>query len=187
MPASTDRPTPHARRRAWFGAGALLLAALVAGCGQSGDKFAPTCPVLTLAPDAGTMTRFASLSHDPASVIMAAEILAVPAKCAPGGTGKIKSTLNVAFQFIRGPAATSATQHFVYFVGVAEGETVLQEQDFPLTVTLPAAGRTAALTDDDIELIVPVSKTKSAAAYHIFVGFRLTPDELAFNRARAAH
>jgi hypothetical protein len=35
-------------------------------------------------------------------------------------------------------------------------------------------------------LLLPVSQAKSAATYRIFVGFRLSPAELAFNRAHPA-
>ena len=38
---------------------------------------------------------------------------------------------------------------------------------------------------DPIDLVLPVTPKKSAAAYQIYVGFRLTPEQLAYNRHRA--
>ena len=41
-------------------------------------------------------------------------------------------------------------------------------------------------TSDDISMVFPVSAAESAAAYTIYVGFRLTPEQLQYNRRNAA-
>ena len=40
------------------------------------------------------------------------------------------------------------------------------------------------VSGQDVTMNFPVTPQKSAAAYKIYVGFRLTPEELAFNRRR---
>lgn len=186
MPAKTNRLASTARHRfhvAPTAAAALLLAGLASGCAAPDDQFAPACPSLSLVPGASDITRFAGSGRDPADMVLHAQIAAVPAKCVRDGTKSIKSTLNVQADMTRGIAAHGPTPPLTYFIAVTQGDKVLQEQDFALVAQFPSNSDRISIKGDDIELLVPVSKTKSAAAYHIYVGFRLTQDELAYNRS----
>jgi hypothetical protein len=163
-------------------------ALLLAGCQAPGTQFAPACPQLSLLQDAGDLTRFAGppgAPRDARSLAYAARITAVPAHCANAGPGEVRATLHVVAQLRRGPAASGSTVRVPYFVALTEGEQVLGEQDFALAVTFQNNVDRASANGEDIQVTLPVSKTKTAAAYHIYVGFRLTPDELAYNRQAA--
>lgn len=189
MPATINlTPRVARRRRAALSraAAALLLAALTGACGASEDKFAPACPALSLVPNAGRITRYVGALHEPAAIAVQAVITAVPAECAPDSKNVVKSTLHVQFVAARGPAGNGADLRLPYFVAVAQGDQVLREQDFSVVPSFGANSRQADAHGDDIELLFPVTKTKSAAAYHIYVGFRLTPEELAENRGQIA-
>jgi hypothetical protein len=163
---------------------AVAVAASVAGCGDNQPKFAPACPGLSLLRDAADLTRFRPGGRDVTDMVLDARITAVPAACSNGGPNKVKATLNVTTEVARGPAARGRTADFTYFVAVTEGGRVLDEQDYPVRATFPANTEHVVLTGDDIDLVLPVTREKSAAAYQIYVGFRLTPDELAYNRKR---
>jgi hypothetical protein len=182
MPASLPRPLRQA---------ALLLVALASGCASSQEQFAPVCPRLSLLRDAGDLTRFAGPegggggAHDARDLVLTARISAVPAHCANAPNSKVKATLNVAADIRRGPAAKSGSFTLPYFIALTEGDRVLTERDFVLTATFPPNVDQTRATGEEIDILLPVSKTKTAAAYHIYVGFRLTPSELAYNRKMA--
>jgi hypothetical protein len=53
-------------------------------------------------------------------------------------------------------------------------------------VEFPSNLDRVAVTSPEIELILPVTQTKSAAAYARIAGFQLSPEELATNRHRSA-
>lgn len=186
MLAMPSCPTSPARRRAAARLAApvaLLLAGLASGCAPAEEKFAPACPALDLVPDAGEVTRFAGPSRDASQVVLIAKITAVPAKCQSDSATEVRTTLNVVADITSGGAGSGTPVPLAYFLALTDGNKVLKEQDFPLSVTLPQNRNQLRITGDDIELLLPVTKTKSAAAYHIYVGFRLSPDDLAYNRS----
>lgn len=179
MPAT---PLLSSRRRRALAALAFALAGPVAGCGPKDTEFPPVCPGLALVPDGADLVRFNGQGHDVVNLLTRARITAVPAKCETDSPGIMKATLHVVVDVGRGPAATGPQPPLDYFVAVMEGERVRQEHDFTLSPAFaPNVDRTT-VAGDDIELLLPIGKKKSAAAYQIYVGFRLTPDELAYNR-----
>lgn len=185
MPATPRRPFPFARHLRPASLAAGLLAAALAGCSPKDDEFPPVCPSLALLRDGGEITRFAGAGRDASDIVVHASIAAVPAKCKRDGAGAVVSTLNVEAEVTRGPAAQGQDIGLTYFVAVMDGERVVQEQDYPLAAKFPSGADSTLFHGDDIELSTKVGPQKSAAAYHIYVGFRLSPDELAYNRAHA--
>lgn len=179
-------PSP-CRARSIVLAPCLLLAGLAAGCVPPEDKFPPVCPMLSLAPNAGQLTRFAGAGRDASDLVLRARITAVPAKCADGDDrGHVRATLHVEAELTRGIAARGEAPRPGYFVAVTEAGRVLQKQDFVLPAKFPANGDYANVIGDDIELVLPVAKGSNAAVYHIYVGFQMSPEELAYNRAHPA-
>jgi len=166
---------------------ALALAGLAcASCGPKDTEFPPVCPSLALLGDAADLARFDGRGLDVTNLVTRARITAVPAQCETAKPGVVRATLHVDAEVSRGPASPATLPPIDYFIALMEGDKVLREQDFALAPTFaPNVDRTS-VRGEDIELLLPVSQTKSAAAYRIFVGFRLSPDELAFNRAHPA-
>jgi hypothetical protein len=163
---------------------ALAMAlALLAGCADDAEKFPPVCPALSLLRDAADLTRYQG-GHDLTNLLTDARIEAVPARCERGGPGIVRATLDVTIDLTRGPAAQGRRLDVPYFVAVTRDDAVLDEQDYQIGVTLPANVDQTRVTSDDIVLNLPVTRTQTAAAYHIYVGFRLTSEELETNRAR---
>jgi len=162
---------------------ALLAIGGLAGCDDS-EQFPPACPSLALLRDAADLTRYDSVGRDLSDLVLDGRITAVPARCERGKPGIVKATLDVSFDITRGPAAHAQRLDVPYFVAVTEGDHVLDEQDYRLAVALPPNVDRTQVSSDDIVLNLPVTRKKSAAAYQVYVGFRLTPDELAINRQR---
>ncbi len=177
---------PGLFRRAALPGAMLLLSAAVGGCESTENKFAPACPQLSLLEDASDLTRFAGPTQDAATLVLTARISAVPAHCSSGGPGKVKATLHVVADVVRGPAATGTSATVPYFVALVDGDKILNEQDFVLRPAFRPNSDRVSVRDLDIDLTMPVTKTHSAAAYQIFVGFRLTPAELAYNRKQVS-
>jgi hypothetical protein len=162
-----------------------LAAAALAGCTQP-DKFAPACPQLTLLGDAADLTRFRPSGQDITDMVLDARITAVPAACSSIDRKTVKATLNVTMEFNRGPAASGPDAALRYFVAVTEDSRILDEQDYGLSTTFPTNVDRVTVTGQDITLDLPVTPDRSAAAYKVYVGFRLTPEQLAYNRSRGA-
>ena len=169
---------------------AALLPLLAACGGGGGDEaqFAPACPQLSLLRDAADLTRFAGppgTPQDARTLMLAAQITAVPATCGPGGKGEVRARLQLQALLRRGPAAQGDTVAVPYFVAVTEQGNVLSELDHTLTAKFRPNVDEIRANANRVELLLPITTTKSAAAYHLYVGFRLTPAELAYNRQTA--
>jgi hypothetical protein len=163
----------------------VLLALLAAGCDTNEAAFPPACPKLSLLADAADLTRFGGppgAPRDAGTLALAAHITAVPAKCEPGGANKVRARLQVAADVRRGPAARGDTAQVPFFVALTEQGRILNEKDDVLTARFRPNVDQVRVTSNELILDLPVSKNKGAAAYHLYVGFRLTPDELAYNR-----
>jgi hypothetical protein len=183
---SPPRPNRTRQGRRAALAAALLLVAGVSGCGPKDDQFPPVCPSLSLLGDGGDLTRFANGGHDVTDMVLQARIVGVPAKCQATSPTQVTATLTVQTEVTRGPAAHDARLQATYFIALTEGPKVLKEQDFPLVLNFPPNVDHMNVGSDEIELLLPVGKNKTAAAYHIYVGFRLTPEQLAYNRTHRA-
>jgi hypothetical protein len=166
--------------------GAALLAGLVGSCGASADKFAPACPDISFLNDAADLTRFRPGGRDVTDMVLDGKLTNIGGGCARSTDkpGIVTTTMRVSMDLTRGPAAQGRTAQVPFFVAATEGDRVLDEQDYAIGAAFPPNIDHGTFTSGDIVLNFPVSKTKSAAAYHVFVGFRLSPEELAANRAR---
>jgi len=168
---------------------AVMLLALV-GCGTDETKFAPVCPKLSLLQDASDLLRFAGppgAPHDARSMLLAAHIVAVPAHCGLAGTDEVRAVLNLVAEVRRGPAATGDTATIPYFVAITQNGHVLDELNYTLSAKFRPNVATMTVKGGDVDFTLPVSRTVSAAAYHLYVGFRLSPAELGYNRQAAPH
>lgn len=177
---------PSRSRPALSRAAMLSAAVAVAGCSPSVERFAPACPALALLPDAADLTRYSAAGQDITDLVVDARITAVPATCSQDKDGEVNATLRVNMAVSRGPAATSRQFGLPYFIAVTQGDRVLDKQDYTMPVEFAANANQAVPSGQPIDLVLPVTREKSAAAYSIFVGYVLSPDELALNRKRGA-
>jgi hypothetical protein len=179
-------PNNHRRfaRRPWWnslGIPPCLTLAVLAGCSQP-DQFAPACPNLQLLNGAGDISSFNGHGQDVTDLVFSAHITAIPASCQSGGHAITAAKMQVSMQVQRGLALAGNVAHIPVFVTIMDGNTVLQQQDYGMNVEFKANVDTVAVATPEIDMNFPVSAQKSAAAYTIYVGFRLTPQQLQYNR-----
>lgn len=160
----------------------VLAASLLAGCGSTADKFAPQCPSLKLLPDAADLVRTRGQGSDITDLLVRARIVQVPATCKDGPHSTVTAQLKVGFDITRGPANTDRSIALPYLVTVMLGDRILDQKPFTIAASFPPNVDQVTATGEPIDLDFPVSATRPASDYTIYVSFRLTPAELATNR-----
>ncbi len=176
---------------AWARRAALIVALLpvLSGCGPGRNQFAPVCPRPAFLADAADLYRYRTPgggTRDLTDLVLHGRMLGVAGTCKPGDNkNQVAVTLSVGIEFTRGPAMPGRDTDVLYFVAVVDNGTILDKHLYSTHITFPPNVDRTAWSSDDVDLVLPVSPSKSAAAYTILVGFQLTPDELAVNRAQA--
>ena len=167
---------------AWAAAAGCLL---LAGCGDgTADKFAPPCPTVAILRDAADLTRYRGAGRDLTDAVLDGRITGLNGSCKRDGADTVVTTVQVGIELTRGPAAPGREATLAYFVAVLDGERILDKQVFQLRAAFPPNTDRLRLSGDDVELRLPVTPKKTAAAYRIQVGFQLSPLELEVNRKR---
>jgi hypothetical protein len=162
---------------------AMLLA--LTGCGGNGsEQFAPPCPVPSIPRDFGDLHRFRGNGRDLTDSVLEGRITGLDGSCTRGGAGITVATISVGIDLTRGPAASGRSADLSYFVAVSEGEQIIDKQVYTLHAEFPANTDRLRLAGDQVELRLPVTPEKTAAAYRVSVGFQLSPAELDVNRNR---
>jgi hypothetical protein len=93
--------------------------------------------------------------------------------------------MDLVMEVASGPAATSKDIDVDYFVAIPQyfpdpaGKHVFEVHHH----LQPGSGRTARIDEHDVRAFIPLKKEEPAAAYDVYVGLQLTPDELAYNRS----
>ncbi|MCW3476614.1 hypothetical protein OL599_18790 [Rhodovastum sp. RN2-1] len=163
---------------------AFLGAALLSGCGPKADVFAPQCPDMKLLKDASDITRFNERGHDVTDMVLSGRIVAVPGSCKAGERGTVATTIQVSVELTRGPASRGRAAQVPYLVTVMDGDRIIDQKDYVIAANFPPNVDQVRAAGDPIDMLFPSTADKPAAAYTIYVSFRLTPDELQFNRAQ---
>ncbi len=149
------------------------------------DKFAPACPHVAVLGDAADLTRYNGRGQDLTDMVLDGRITGVGGSCKAGEKNTtVLASVAPHFDLLRGPAAPGPTAKFSYSVWVLDGDRVLDRQSYPVTVEFTRNIDKLSLLGDPVNLVLPVTPAKSAAAYTVWFGFELTPDELALNRRR---
>lgn len=164
-------------------AAALLAAAVTGGCSFSAQSQPAPCPAISPLPNAGQLTRFDGRGYDATNLLLHAEVNDATATCELRGSSVVQVSMIMTGTLTRGPIAPAKETAATYFVAVMDGERVMQQLDFQMPAQFAPNTDRLAFKSDYIDVSVPVSPGKPSTAYHIFVGFRLTPEELAYNRS----
>ncbi len=168
-----------------------MLASL-AGCGPGPNQFAPACPGAALLPQASDVSHYRpsgqGSGHDLTDLILQTRITAIDGQCEPGkDSHTLNATVKVTLELTRGPAATSRVADVPYFVAVSDGDRILDKHVFSNRVAFPPSVDRVFLTSDPVTMWLPVSATKSGAAYTVWAGLQLTPAEMAQAQAPQQH
>ncbi len=173
-----------------FAAG--IVASLVAGCsGNDAEDLAP-CPAARVLGEPSELTRFREgPGRDPTDILFEAAFLQVAGECSyDADGGDIEIELNVLIDILRGQANQNGEVSLRYFVAVAErGEEIGPQpavhgrEAFAIEALFPETRRNIRYTDV-LEITIPRPDARSVRSYVLYLGFELTPEELAYNRRK---
>jgi hypothetical protein len=144
-----------------------------------------TCPKVISAPDAARVSLFnPGGDHAARDVSVTARIDTADNKCAREGDHGVTVFTEINFYAER---ARPTTQSAVvpYFVAVMDPtRNVVAQESFTLNIKfLPAEGY-RMLPTEKITTHLPLHSTAAGGSFTLIVGFQLTPEQLAFNRAQ---
>jgi hypothetical protein len=162
----------------------LALATLVLiACTPGKNEFAPACPVPGVIRPLAELSRYSGASRDFRALVIRARIINVGGKCERGDdANSVVVTAQAVIDLTRGPAMQGQSFELPLFVAVTDGGAVLDKKLFSLTVEFAPNVDTARATSPEVRMVLPVTPTKSAAAYGVLAGFQLTPEEVAAMR-----
>lgn len=157
------------------------------GCVPGKNEFAPACPQAALLPQAGDVVQYraGSSGQDLTDLAFRGRVISVDGKCEPGpNPSSVDATVKVLMQLNRGPALPGRNTQISYFVAVARGDQILDKHVYTNRVTFPSNLDQIWLESDPVFMRLPVTPNMSGAAYTVWVGFQLTPQEMAATQAR---
>ncbi|MEM5518488.1 hypothetical protein WNY37_16140 [Henriciella sp. AS95] len=171
---------------------AVLAAGLfIASCGSNPlsraldtRQNAGPCPPVATLYDASRIVELQGNEPSYADIAYTGEITNVELFCRYIDDEPLRAEVEIDFAFGQGPKADSNRHSYTYWVAVTRRSSkVLAKQYFTVDATYDSDGidgRKEVLQD----IIIPrVDDTISGANFEVIVGFDLTEDQLAFNRA----
>ncbi|MBN8874907.1 MAG: hypothetical protein J0H67_18875 [Rhodospirillales bacterium] len=171
---------------------AVVAASLpLAGCGPEKGDFAPPCPTPVFEQSLADLTRYrpGTDGRDLTDVALIGRMKAVSGECrlANKKGGDLLVAVKIGVDVTRGPALPTSSADLPLFVAVTEGDQILDKQVFNMHVEFPSNVQSLQAVGGPIDMTLPVTPSKSGAAYQLRIGFQLTPDELAANQHRLGH
>jgi hypothetical protein len=161
-------------------AAALALLMLLAACSGSDGPRLP-CPQLLSVRDADRQTKFVGGGHDLTDVEFEAAIRDPLLACRYDDDA-VESLLTVNLLAVRGPADEDRLIRLSYFVAISnQDKKILAREEFAVDVEFEG-NQTRVLVTEEVEPRIPLQPGETGVDYQIFLGLRLTPEELAYNR-----
>ena len=163
----------------------VLTASLaLAGCGAERGKFAPACPIPGKLRPTDQLTRSRGGSPDARDLAIRARIVDVTGICKPGENDRtqVDVTVQVVADATRGPGLDSNSYDLPMFVAVTDATDVLDKRTFNVHLQFPPNVDTVRGFGPQVHMVLPITPTRSGAAYGIIGGFQLTPEEAAAGR-----
>ena len=166
------------------GGAAFLSCTLATGsCGALHMNYTDVkCPTTDITGELASVSRFRGEGGNFADLAYHATLSNVKGSCDLDDDG-VTIDFQVTVLADIGPAAANRTVDLPYFVAVVgPNNRVISKRVFDDSLTFPDGQRRAGVTDQ-ISQRIPLRDPHNAPDYHVFVGFQLTPDEVAYNRA----
>jgi hypothetical protein len=154
----------------------------------AGKKDTPNpgpCPLLGVLYDASRVVELKQPEEKFANVGFTGEINNVRGLCTYSGALPIEMSMDIDMAFGRGPMAGGDTHVYRYWVAVTRTDIApLAKEYFDVPVKFQNGDARLFHTETIKKIVIPRANANvSGAAFEILVGFDLTPDQLAFNRA----
>ena len=170
-------PTRGAARRLFLACGVLLTLAACSG----GDEPVGPCPQLQLLKDTDRLVRFVGEGRDLTDVEFEAA-LRQPFLSCEYDDDVVEALVIVNLVALRGPADDDRVAEVAYFVAIADrNKAVVAREEF--SVEIPFEGnQTQVVVTEEVEPRIPLQAQEIGTDYRVYVGLRLTPDELQYNQ-----
>jgi hypothetical protein len=167
---------------------AIAVCTLVAGCIKpkylETVKLTPVCPKVAVLSDAERLTQFvAGPSQDLTDIALEARIGTVSGSCQfDNDDQKVTLSMDVPISATRGPALRGPVR-LAYFVATLDAaKNVLGRERFDITFEIPS-DQTRFDGTEQLTESYALKPDTLGAAYQVLVGFVLSPEQLAYNRA----
>jgi hypothetical protein len=144
------------------------------------------CPLMGVLYDSARLVKFAQPGNQRyANIEYTAEMQGVNGLCRYVDADPIAMNMEIQMSFGRGPASTSDRQTYRYWVAVARrGRAPIEKAYFDVEVRFPRGQAVVTRTEQIEHIVIPRANEEiSGENFEILVGFELTPEQLAFNRA----
>jgi hypothetical protein len=155
------------------------LAVLLTAC--AGEDVAPPCPQLQLLKDTDRLVKFVGDGRDLTDVEYEAA-LREPFLTCNYDDDVVDSVVTLDLVALRGPADDDRIARITYFVAIADqNKHVITREEFE--VEIPFEGnQTQVVAREEVEPRIPLQAEETGDDYRIYLGLRLTPDELRYNQ-----
>ena len=142
------------------------------------------CPFVKTLYDASRYVEFKDDREASANVGYTGEIQNLSAGCQYKDDEPIRVTMDILFEFGRGPQATSSSKTYRYWIAVTDrNREVIAKQEFEVPVNFPSGKDRVFVTDSINNITIPRgTATTSGANFEVLVGFEVTPQMAEFNR-----
>jgi hypothetical protein len=165
---------------------ALLALGALAGCNNKvADVGAPPCPRVAVLADAAHLAVFRDgPGRDLTDIQYEADIGRISGECI---YTKKKTSVTVDMKLLitakQGPAGRDRAADFGYFVAVVAGQTnVLARKEFQSKIEF-TADQPEVATVEELQEIIQLKKDQPGSDFDVLVGFKLSPEQVARNRA----
>lgn len=142
------------------------------------------CPVSGVLYEASRMVEVGEVERHE-NVGFTGSIEGVRGFCRYVGTNPITMEVEIDFSFGRGPMAGGDRRSYPYFVAVTRRDrNVLAKEEFAIDVKFDKNETLVRRRETVSGIEIPrATETVSGVNFEVIVGFELTPEQLAFNRA----
>ena len=155
------------------------------GCAVlEGDGEAAFCPPTAILDEPGELVRFkGGTAPGPANVMFRTKMKSISGLC-DFDEETIVMDLGIAMRALRGPANKEGKAEFVYFVAILQSDRkVLTRQEFPMLALFENQDTQIDFVES-VTVTIPRRKGTAPTDYLVYLGFEMTPEELAYNRRR---
>lgn len=160
-------------------------AGVLASCAQldSRQNVGP-CPVAASLYEASRLVEVGEVERHE-NVAFTGSIEGVSSFCRYVEKNPITMELEIDFALGRGPMAEGDSKTYQYFVAVTRRDrVVIAKETFPLKVDFRRGAQVVRVREKVDGIVIPrATETVSGTNFEVIVGFELTPEQLAFNRA----
>lgn len=166
----------------------VVLAGLLAGCAPGRDQFPPVCPSPLLPALTGDVSAYrpGTTGEHLTDLLYSGRMTGIEGQCKldSDNRNRLDTTVQFGIQLTRGPALQGRQADVPVYLAVTEGDRILDKRVIVLRGVFPSNVDQIGITTGELEMRLPISATKTGAAYTVLAGFQLTPEQLAAAKAK---